>query len=141
MATNWPCRTVKLTELTVSTASALAAAIDLVDFRDFAVPLVVDRRHAPLPERRSPRNRHARNSERIRAGAGGQGVALQDGEPFDAAATSALAMPSRSSARATRSALLSRHGAATICTPIGSSPGARSGTATVGKPMNESGCV
>jgi len=47
----------------------------------------------------------------------------------------ALVTPSLSSARATRNASLSHHGAATIWTPIGSSPAVRSGTATIGRPI------
>ena len=57
-------------------------------------------------------------------------------------ATGALAAPAFSSRRARRSAMSSRHGAAMICTPIGSSYSPiHTGTATTGSPMNEIGCV
>jgi hypothetical protein len=46
----------------------------------------------------------------------------------------------RSSAKATRSAISSRHGAAMICTPIGIGSSG-TGTATTGRPMQEIGWV
>ena len=52
----------------------------------------------------------------------------------------AAATPACSSACAMRSATSSRHGAAMICTPIGSGSSG-TGTATTGRPMNEIGWV
>ncbi len=54
---------------------------------------------------------------------------------------SARVTPSRCKAQAARNASASRQGAAMTCTPIGSSPGCFSGTATIGRPMNDSGWV
>ena len=91
------------------------------------------RRWSPAPSRsaRTPRVTSATTS--------GRSISIVV-PPYSRRPRRGARRPSVSSAWAMRSAMSSRHGAAMICTPIGSGSSG-TGTATTGRPMNEIGWV